>query len=74
MSNHFHPIDHVKSKLFSELLPVLTGFTFISAFIFIYAKMGFELKASTWNWRVSALERLNNDSKRHLKPFLVETN
>ena len=41
MSNHFHPVDNVKSQIFSELLPVLTGFTFISAFVFIYAKMGF---------------------------------
>ena len=41
MSNHFHPVDNVKSQIFSGLLPVLTGFTFISACIFIYAKMGF---------------------------------
>ena len=45
MSNHFHEVDNIKSQLFSELLPVLTGFTFISAIIFIYAKMGFKTEA-----------------------------
>ena len=39
--NHFHQVDNVKSQVFSELLPVLTGLTFISAIIFIYTKEGF---------------------------------